>query len=138
MVGSPGVLRLLPHSKYRIEGVCNDDDDDDGGGGGGGDPLLGDFGFSGSGAAGFELDRVDPKLDPEAHNITILAQSHDKGRKFILVPEDMLTHLTNLSGAPEDEIRRADMVYFETQAGTEGVFRRIDLFLQFAAVEQLR
>ena len=28
-----------------------------------------------------------------------------------------MTHLTNLSGGPEDAVRRADMVYFETEGG---------------------
>lgn len=80
------------------------------------DEIIGDFGFSGNGAAGFELDRVDPKLDP-GHKITILAQSFATDDHFILVPEEQLTHLTNLSGGPESEVKRADMIYFETPAG---------------------
>ena len=78
--------------------------------------VIGDFGFSGNGAAGFELDRTDAMLD-SGHDITILAQSHDTDHDFMLVPEEQLTHLTNLSGGPEDEVRRADMVYFETKGG---------------------
>ena len=80
------------------------------------DDLLGDFGFSGHGAAGFELDRCDRKLD-EGEDITILAQSFDENNRFILVPEEMLTHLTNLSGGPEADVKRADMVYFKTASG---------------------
>ncbi|MDB3880287.1 N,N-dimethylformamidase large subunit [Alphaproteobacteria bacterium] len=80
------------------------------------DDLIGDFGFSGHGAAGFELDRRDEKLD-DGENITILAQSYDEDNRFILVPEEMLTHLTNLSGSPEADVKRADMVYFETHTG---------------------
>ena len=78
--------------------------------------MFGDFGFSGHGAAGFELDRIDPMLD-STHNITILAQSYDTDNEFMLVPEEQLTHLTNLSGGPEEEAKRADMVYFETVGG---------------------
>lgn len=78
--------------------------------------VFGDFGFSGHGAAGFELDRIDPMLD-STHNITILAQSYDTDNEFMLVPEEQLTHLTNLSGGPEEEAKRADMVYFETVGG---------------------
>ncbi|MBT6927761.1 MAG: N,N-dimethylformamidase large subunit [Marinovum sp.] len=78
--------------------------------------VIGDFGFSGNGAAGFELDRTDTMLD-SGHDITILAQSHDTENEFMLVPEEQLTHLTNLSGGPEDAVRRADMVYFETEGG---------------------
>ncbi|NDA08303.1 MAG: N,N-dimethylformamidase large subunit, partial [Alphaproteobacteria bacterium] len=78
--------------------------------------TLGDFGFSGNGAAGFELDRCDSKLD-DGEDITILAQSFDEKNQFILVPEEILTHLTNLSGGPEEQVKRADMVYFKTASG---------------------
>ena len=78
--------------------------------------MIGDFGFSGNGAAGFELDRTDATLD-SGHDITILAQSYDTENEFMLVPEEQLTHLTNMSGGPEDAVRRADMVYFETEGG---------------------
>ena len=80
------------------------------------DDIIGDFGFSGNGAAGFELDRTDQKLDP-GHSINILAQSFATDDHFILVPEEQLTHLTNLSGGPESEVKRADMIYFETPTG---------------------
>ena len=75
---------------------------------------IGNFGFSGNGAAGFELDRVDPNLE-NSHNITLLAQSF--ANAFMLVPEEHLTHLTNLSGGSEDAAKRADMIYFETPSG---------------------
>ena len=78
--------------------------------------VIGDFGFSGNGAAGFELDRVDAMLD-EGHDIQIIAQSYDTEKDFMLVPEEQLTHLTNISGGSEDEVRRADMVYFEVEGG---------------------
>ena len=78
--------------------------------------ILGDFGFSGGGAAGFELDRRDVKLDG-GKNIVTLAQAHDDSDNFILVPEEMLTHLTNISGEPNQSTKRADMVFFENQNG---------------------
>ena len=78
--------------------------------------LLGDFGFSGHGAAGFELDRRDEKLD-QGLDIITLAQSFDVDNQFVLVPEEVLTHLTNLSGEPEANVKRADMVYFQTASG---------------------
>ena len=49
--------------------------------------------------------------------ITTLAQSFDIDNKFVLVPEEILTHLTNLSGVPEADVKRADMVYFTTNTG---------------------
>ena len=80
------------------------------------DKIIGDFGFSGHGAAGFELDRRDGKLD-QGMEITTLAQSFDEKNQFVLVPEEVLTHLTNLSGGPEADVKRADMVYFKTATG---------------------
>lgn len=78
--------------------------------------LIGDFGFSGNGAAGFELDRMDLRLG--AHDgITLLAQSAPQEEDFVLVPEEQLTHITNLQGSPEDEILRSDMIWFETAGG---------------------
>ena len=84
--------------------------------------VLGDFGFSGNGAAGYELDRVDPALSDdlnlaEGTGITVLAHSYDTANDFMLVPEEQLTHLTNLSGGPEAQAKRADMVYFTTEDG---------------------
>ena len=105
-----GVFEGMPYKR-----VCDDsafdwvfDGIDDG--------PIGDFGFSGNGAAGFELDRIDSKLD-EGQDITILAQSYDTRDTFMLVPEEQLTHLTNLSGGSESEAKRADMVYFKTPSG---------------------
>ena len=78
--------------------------------------VIGDFGFSGNGAAGFELDRTDKSLDG-GMKMTIIAQSYDLDNEFMLVPEEQLTHLTNLSGESEDKTKRADMVYFEVAGG---------------------
>lgn len=84
--------------------------------------VFGDFGFSGNGAAGFELDRIDPALSDninlaEDTKINVLAQSYDTANEFMLVPEEQLTHLTNLSGGPEAQAKRADMIYFTTEGG---------------------
>ncbi len=47
----------------------------------------------------------------------ILASSENHGDDFIVVPEEMLTHLTNWPGEPMEKLIRADMVYFETPSG---------------------
>ena len=61
--------------------------------------VIGDFGLSGGGAAGYELDRYDQRLgSPE--NAVILASSEGHGDDFILVPEEQLTHITNWAGEP--------------------------------------
>lgn len=78
--------------------------------------LFGGYGFSGNGAAGFELDHVDHRIgSPQDH--VLLARSAGDSRDFMLVPEEQLTHLTNLTGGPEEEAKHADMIYFELPEG---------------------
>ena len=76
--------------------------------------ILGDFGFSGGGAAGFELDRADTRLGtPE--QVHVVARSENHTSSFVLVPEEVLTHLTNWPGESKPQnLIRADMVYYET------------------------
>ena len=78
--------------------------------------LIGDFGYSGNGAAGFELDHMDSRLGTPG-NAVLLATSAMQDQPFMLAPEEQLTHLTNLSGLPEREVVRADMVVFEVPGG---------------------
>lgn len=78
--------------------------------------IIGDFGLSGNGAAGFELDRADTRLGTPGHAV-ILASSEAHSDDFMLVPEEMLTHLTTLPGPPAGELIRADIVWFEVAAG---------------------
>ncbi|HKK30449.1 MAG TPA: N,N-dimethylformamidase beta subunit family domain-containing protein, partial [Alphaproteobacteria bacterium] len=80
------------------------------------DEIIGDFGFSGGGAAGYELDRADVRLgSPEA--VRVLARSEEHPDHFVLVPEELLTHLTTWAQQPIDELIRADMVYFDVPGG---------------------
>ncbi|MEM9047790.1 MAG: N,N-dimethylformamidase beta subunit family domain-containing protein [Pseudomonadota bacterium] len=78
--------------------------------------ILGDFGLSGGGAAGFELDRADPGLGTPGHAL-ILARSEAHSQTFILVHEEQLTHLKTLPGEPPADLIRAEIVFFETPAG---------------------
>ena len=78
------------------------------------DELLGDFGFSGGGAAGFELDRADHKLGTPAHALVIATSEQHIPENFVLVHEEQLTDRTNIPGEPKEKLIRADMVYFET------------------------
>ena len=78
--------------------------------------IIGDFGLSGGGAAGYELDRYDPRLgSPE--DAVILASSEGHGEDFILVPEEQLTHITNWAGQPVSDLLRADMIWFDVPGG---------------------
>jgi len=80
------------------------------------DDILGNFGFSGGGAAGFELDRYDRSLG-SPDNAVVVASSENHNDTFVLVPEEQLTHLTNWPGVSTEELIRADMVYFDTPSG---------------------
>jgi N,N-dimethylformamidase len=79
------------------------------------DEKIGDFGLSGHGAAGFELDRTDRKLGTPAHAIVIAAsEGHDPAAPWVVVPEELLTHLTTVTGDRPADLIRADMTFFET------------------------
>ena len=80
------------------------------------DRILGDFGLSGGGAAGFELDRVDHRLGSPP-NTLILATSEQHGDTFVVVPEELLTHLSTWPGEPPEALIRSDMAFFETGRG---------------------
>jgi len=78
--------------------------------------IIGDFGFSGGGAAGFELDRADPLLGTPP-NTVVLCRSEGHQAHFGVTPEDVLQpREIKLSNAP-DPLIRSDMVYFETRNG---------------------
>lgn len=78
--------------------------------------LLGAFGLSGGGAAGFELDRADTRLGTPEHAL-ILARSEGHSDHFVLVHEEQLTHLVTLPGEPAADLIRAEIVFYETPAG---------------------
>jgi N,N-dimethylformamidase len=80
------------------------------------DEIIGDFGLSGGGAAGFELDRADFELGTPP-NALVLARSEAHQSHFVVVPEELLTHVTTVTGERPKALIRAEIVYFETTAG---------------------
>ncbi|MCB4821684.1 N,N-dimethylformamidase beta subunit family domain-containing protein [Roseicella aerolata] len=78
--------------------------------------TFGGFGLSGGGAAGFELDRADPMLGTPP-NAVILARSEGHQDHFVTVPEELLTHITTVTGENPEALIRAEIVYFETRNG---------------------
>jgi N,N-dimethylformamidase len=81
----------------------------------GSDELIGGFGLSGHGAAGFELDRADKRLGTPSHAVVVASsEGHEPDAPWVLVPEEQLTHLTTWAGKPADELIRADLTFFET------------------------
>lgn len=78
---------------------------------------LGGFGFSGGGAAGFELDRADPVLGTPP-NVRLLARSEGHQAHFGVTLEDLLVPTAYaLPTNMPDPLIRSDMVYFETAKG---------------------
>jgi N,N-dimethylformamidase len=75
--------------------------------------TFGDFGLSGGGAAGFELDQVSRHLGTSAGAV-VLARSEGHGPSFLGVPEDILTHTLAVGGKVEIE---AHMAYGCNDAG---------------------
>jgi N,N-dimethylformamidase len=80
--------------------------------------IFGNYGLSGGGAAGFELDRADFTLGTPA-NAAILARSEDPPASFVTVPEELLSHVTTISGEKADALKRAEIVHFTTPGGGE-------------------
>lgn len=81
-----------------------------------GTDTVGDHGLCGGGAAGFELDRADVGLGTPA-DATVLASSEGHSDGFVLVPEEVLTHLTTLPGEPAASLLRADMLWMDVPGG---------------------
>jgi N,N-dimethylformamidase len=79
--------------------------------------LFGGYGFSGGGAAGFELDRLDHRLGSPL-NAVVLASSEGHDRKnFVVVHEERLGFDTTINGQTLAQLIRADMTYIEKPAG---------------------
>ena len=73
-----------PRAAWILEGVKGD--------------VIGNFGLSGGGAAGFELDRADHRLGTPANAIVVASsEGHDLSR-FKLVHEDWLTDVRDVDG----------------------------------------
>ena len=95
-----------PRAAFIFEGV-------------GADEKIGDFGGVGGGAAGLELDIVDPRLGTPPHAL-VLASSENHSNVYLMTPEEIISTYPGLDGI-EDPRVRADMVFFETPNGG-GVF----------------
>jgi N,N-dimethylformamidase len=77
-------------------------------------PIIGDYGLSGGGAAGLELDATNHLLGTPP-NTLVLAASHRHSDLYLMTPEDMDDPVPGLGGS-EAEIIRGEMVFFETPA----------------------
>lgn len=82
--------------------------------------TVGGEGFSGHGAAGFELDRVDKRLgSPESAVVIAASEDHPPEAPWTLVPEEQLTHITTTTGESHKTLIRADLTWFDVPGGGE-------------------
>ena len=79
------------------------------------DEILGDFGRCLGGAAGLEIDCVDPALGTPSHTL-VLASSERHTHTYELVCEEVLQGHPVTDATQNPDIR-ADMVFFETAGG---------------------
>ena len=93
-----------PRVAWMFEGVAGD--------------IIGDHGLCAHGAAGFELDRADKRLGTPEHAVVVASsENHPPDAPWVLVPEEMLTHIVTWAGLPAKDLIRADMTFFETPGG---------------------
>ena len=78
--------------------------------------LIGDFGLIGNGAAGLELDRADPQLGTPPHALVLASSQGGHTDIYLVVCEELLATSPGLGGT-ENELVRADMVFYETPNG---------------------
>ncbi|MGE4244419.1 MAG: N,N-dimethylformamidase beta subunit family domain-containing protein [Parvibaculaceae bacterium] len=76
---------------------------------------FGNFGLSGGGAAGLEIDRADASLGTPAHAL-LVASSERHTDIYLMTPEDLLDPTPDWTGTQTDLVR-ADLTFFETSGG---------------------
>jgi N,N-dimethylformamidase len=91
-----------PDVSWIFEGVTGD--------------RIGDYGLSGGGAAGFELDQAAPELGTPDY-MKILAYSDGHGPTFKTTPEEILTWTLSAGAARAYDGVRAHMVYGAAPGG---------------------
>lgn len=77
---------------------------------------LGDYGLSGGGAAGFELDRADPDLGSPPGTV-ILARSENHSPSFVAVPEELLSHINTVTGEDPADLTRSEIIWCPKPGG---------------------
>jgi N,N-dimethylformamidase len=79
------------------------------------DELIGDFGILQGGAAGLEIDAVDPRLGTPAHAL-VVARSENHSNTYELVAEEVLVPHGATDAIINPDIH-ADITFFETPEG---------------------
>ena len=98
--------------------------------------VLGDYGLSGGGAAGFELDRADPMLGTPDGTV-ILARSENPLPSFFTVLEELLSNADDQRRADRGAVARRDRV-FRHAVRRRGILGRLDHLLRQPVAQRLR
>lgn len=77
--------------------------------------IIGDFGLLGGGAAGWELDRYDPKLGSPPHALVLASSENHSNAYMAAIEETHAPHIA-LNGIENPKIY-ADLVFYECQNG---------------------
>jgi len=80
------------------------------------DEIIGNFGLIGGGAAGLEIDRADRLLGTPPHALVLATSLGGHTDLYLVVCEELLATYPGLGGT-ENELVRADMVFYETPNG---------------------
>ncbi len=81
------------------------------------DEVFGGYGFSGGGAAGFELDRLDHRLGSPLNTVVLASSEGHERKNFVVVHEERLGLATTIPGQTLEQLIRADMVYIDKPKG---------------------
>jgi N,N-dimethylformamidase len=92
-----------PRAAFIFEGIGKDE-------------TIGDFGLIGGGAAGLEIDRADRMLGTPPHALVLATSMGKHTDVYLVVCEELLATYPGLGGT-ENELVRADMVFYETPNG---------------------
>jgi N,N-dimethylformamidase beta subunit-like, C-terminal/Concanavalin A-like lectin/glucanases superfamily len=92
-----------PRAAFIFEGIGKDE-------------IIGDFGLIGGGAAGLEIDRADRQLGTPPHALVLATSQGGHTDVYLVVCEELLLTYPGLGGS-ENELVRADMVFYEAPNG---------------------
>ena len=100
------------------------------------DQVLGDFGFSGGGAAGFEVDRTEPALGTPSHAL-VLASASGYPEGFMLAMEEWLSGGHDLVRSATRGAAALGYGLLRNRKRRCSFFGRLDLFHRQPPVQQL-
>jgi N,N-dimethylformamidase len=104
---APGYRRtrvsFKPAYRWIFDGVSDDD-------------IIGGYGLSLGGAAGYEIDRHDPALGSADHSVVLMTSQGLHPDSYLLVVEDAEVMIPNVTGGTNPRVR-SDVTYLPCEGG---------------------